>query len=288
MPIGIYKYVREFRPSNLPPLPPQKSKADVKLEAYEQYLENLPLHCNETLTLVSETVSAEFIKRMRVRGSKPGQGKKSTHIDMLAKGTRTIDKDGVEHIRKNNDFGKYHEQPYKNMAMNTSLEDLNANWKNRESLWRICRNAKRNIATLKIMPLYVKKDLNSGGFVYTEHIAQVKQLTRLKSHAFISIAAMDKPNSLLRQILLFKGIGFGQVEQDIRENKMKPVTYNVNTRIEYDRDNTNKAHLISVMKVHSITVKKTFRNTVGDEEQCNMFFSSENCRVINAWKGTIL
>lgn len=273
MPIGIHRYWKPFEADNLPPLPEQKSKSEVKRETYDQYVEKLPSHCDEKLTLVSERSVAEIVKRMRIRGSKPGQGKKSTHHEMLAKGTRHFDLAGNPYIKKNNDFGKYNERPYRKYAIGVNLEN---------------KDAKLDIHHCTPSHLYAIKDANSGGFVYTEYINRVKQLTRLNSFCFINVMAMEKPNDLLRQILLFKGIGFTQVENDIRENDGKPVTYNVNTRVEYDRNKTNNANKIVCITIHSITVKKTFRNKSIingiEEEQCNMFFSSENCRIINTWK----
>lgn len=287
MPIGIYKYAIAYEPKKLPPLEEQKSKETLKREAYEAFLEALPKP-KETLRLVSERSVAEPFKRMRIRQGKPGKEKRRTPNELLAKAEEKYNKFGEMERIKNDGFNKFNQLPIVNTEINSSLSDKLFGI---DKTVRAVARAKRNISNCTLIQPFPTKKINGEGIVYTQTLAPVRNVVKVKCNASADVAILQSVNRLLRQILLFKGIGFADVERDIRQNNGKPVTYMVNTTIEYDKLGLNKAELIRCIRVHTIVVKKTFRTSVNNggvlEEQCNMFFDSRCCQPITQWIKTI-
>lgn len=287
MPIGIYRYSVPYKTPVLPKREPELSKYELKVKQREDYIKALPVF-NQTLKLVSHTIIADPTKRMKVRGSKPGQGKKSAALDLLAKGERRFNKHGEISVVKNDGFNKFNELYYRDRNVHCTLPELCAAWLDKAHMQRVINRAKQNIDKCTIKYNFVTKELNGNNWTYNKHLLPMRQVYKSTAVAIADINILAATNSLLRQIMLFKGIGFTQVEQDLRENGNRPVTYLLNTTIEYDRNNTGVASNIICYKVHKVTVKKTFRNIIHNganniEEECKIFFSSECCKNVTFW-----
>ncbi len=131
----------------------------------------------------------------------------------------------------------------------------------------------------------------------------------MSSHGYVNGDINKNINQLLRNILLFRGIGFTQMERDVKIAG-RPVTYNVNVVLNVK----NKDGLIGAdyntelqpgetcsyvnrLKVYSITVKKTFRNRRPDygvisndidkmwseTDELGILFDSKTCIPIKDW-----
>lgn len=239
---------------------PQRTKAtsDQELE-YATHLRPMDVY---HITLRTNTIRAEHIKRMRVRAGKAGpNGKPRTELNMLAKAEPTYAFGKVEQLITNDGFGKYNE---------------------------IKVNEKQHDPKHK----HIYKRINGYSWEYVDHVNVVKQLTKSTTVAFVNESVLQATNRLLRQILLFKGIGFAQIEQDLRVAG-KPVTYLLNTSIEYNtrRKNAQGGDIIWVFKAHKVTVKKTFReleNVMGQQqERCKVFFqghhNTDGIKTLTLW-----
>lgn len=217
-----------------------------------------PVKTKFVVTLRSSTVRADEVRRMRVRQGKAGpNGKKNAGMDMLARAEVKYSFGKIEAMVKNTNFGKYGEVMIDPKAT-VKVEDKPK----------------------------VYKDINGKAFEYTEHINVVKRLLKVESVSFADEEILTTVNRLLRQVLLFKGVSFAEVEEKVKTTG-KPVAFVCNTAIEIDPLRTHKAEDIRVFKVHKLIVKKTFReiqNVMGQtEEVCKIFFDGNSCKPINNW-----
>lgn len=235
---------KSLQGENIPNLERKKPPTS---EAIADYTNNLVNVSEWPVTLSSHTIRAQDVKRMRVRGSKPGpNGKKGTDLDLLAKAHERFAFGKLEKRVNNTGFNKFGE---------VRVETPNG------YIWQ-----------------------------HNSQLNTVKQVAKVKSICLASPNILMAVNGLFRQILLFKGIGFAQIEQDIK-TAGKPVTYNVNTVIEVDALQKKNAALTRRFKVYKITVKKTFRNIENimgqEQEQCKIFFSGECCKNATLWLQTL-
>lgn len=285
--ISIERYAVPYKEKSIVARPPLISKREEKEKFMDDYLKALPNYSGQSVILTSKTTCSDDLRRMRVRGSKPGKDKGRTDIDVLARG-KAIFRDGVcVKIAKNDGFGKFDQHMFNDKHLVIGLQELSDAIKYKPTLDRAIRRAKLNIDNCTINRMYATKNMNGNLVEYTKRLMPVKSVHTLHSRAVASNEILDCTNRLLRQVLLFKGIGFGNVLQDLRESNMKPVTYNVNTTIEYDESGKNDIRFIRAFRVHSVTVKKTFINKVNnggiEENEYKMFFSSDCCKSLSVW-----
>lgn len=111
-------------------------------------------------------------------------------------------------------------------------------------------------------------------------VPNIRHIQRVKSEGIFADTAAETVNRLLRNVLLFKGIGFAQLERDTKLNGA--TTYAVNTEVHIN----GKAH-----SVHTIRVKRTFRNEVNvmgkTEVECRVFIDRDSCSKVAFWLNSL-
>ncbi len=178
-------------------------------------------------------------------------------------------------------------------------------------------------------PSEMVKNTNFNAFDYkivdkkmiaTTRLSPMRHITTVKSVGTFDGSIIASVNSLLRNTLLFKGIGFAEVERELklfnidtrpakldRINKLlknctparrvslnnayaywkntKPFAY---YRTSVDVWVTLESGTVVGIHIPTIVVRKTFRNTVNImgklEEECSMMFDSKFCQGIGADK----
>lgn len=147
-----------------------------------------------------------------------------------------------------------------------------------------------------------------------DNVKKVLEIQRQKNDVFRSRCFLNSDinkniNQLLRNILLFKGIGFSQIEKDVRIAG-KPVTYHVNVELNVKESGDNvaayfntelktgdKCSYVNRLKVYSITVRKTFRERKRQHgvvaadidkmwsavDELGVLFDGKSCRPIKDW-----
>ena len=119
--------------------------------------------------------------------------------------------------------------------------------------------------------------VDKGKSVSALKLPIARKVGKVESLADVSNDVMTNVNNLIRNILLFKGIGFADIEKDVRLNGK--TTYLLNTDILIKSEVNCKASDVDLVKAHKITVKKTFRNVTNvmgkNVEDCHVFFDSD-------------
>lgn len=284
MSIDIYRYSKSFTPKQRPAKKPLLGKFEEKEKLTNEFLAALPKHKSPTVTLISATTTGAMLKPMKVKGTKPGKNTARTDVNVLARATEYYGNGKRIAIVKNDGFGKFEEHFYKDKIAIT-LPELNSLVAFKPTLDRCIKRAKANLDKCTILRAYPIKIINGNMIEYIKSLKPMRLVYKLECRATAGDTILSCTNRLLRQILLFKGIGFAQVEQDVRENKMRPVTYVVNTTINYNI--TGDSRFGRALHCHRITVKKTFRETINNggrlEQNCNIFFDSHSCKAITLW-----
>lgn len=250
-------------------VPNLERKLPPDADAQRDYSNKLTDTSGWHVTLISHTVRADQVKRMRVRQGKAGpNGKKRPTLDMLAKAEPSYAFGKLDHLVKNDGFGKFGEREV--------VPDKNI-------IGAYDKHGK------KIDPR-TYKTINGKAWEYTQELKVVKKLRRVESTAFASENILNTTNDLLRQIMLFKGISFNDVERDVKLAG-KPVSYVLNTMVCVDLVRRNDYYLMERRQVHKVTVKKTFReieNVMGEQQEvCKIFFDGKCCKPFTLWLNTL-
>lgn len=103
-----------------------------------------------------------------------------------------------------------------------------------------------------------KYDVLDGGVIKHKKVfAPNKQVAKISSFAFLNEDMAENIHALLTNILLFKGIGFNDIERDVNINGK--FTYGVHTKVSISPYEGCHAWEVYTINVPFITVKRTFR-----------------------------
>jgi hypothetical protein len=252
-----------------------------------------------SVKLISTKIVADSIKRMRVRQGKAGpNGKPKTDLMLLARAETTYSFGHVDTLKKNEGFNKFmnkqvavihahdtiiwsYEPKIKYHVMTEPDEKGNA-------LLKCEQQPKLSGVYYLIDPEIIVEDSHEKKWAHTGKVQPVKQLSKVATIGFATESILNTVNSLLRQALLFKGVNFAKVEEEVKVAG-KPVTYLLNTVIELDTGEKDSAgrSMMRRIKLHKCTVRKTFRQRESimgmPEDRCGILFDGKTCKPITIW-----
>jgi hypothetical protein len=252
-----------------------------------------------SVKLISTKIVADSIRRMRVRQGKAGpNGKPRTDLMLLARAEARYSFGKVDKPLKNEGFNKFgnkqvpvihkhdviiwsYEPEIKYVVMAEPDEKGNA-------LLKCVEHPKLSGEYYILDPEIKVEDSHEVQWAHTQSVSHVKQLSKVATIGFATESILDTVNNLLRQALLFKGIGFARIERDVKVEG-KPVTYLLNTLVELDtgeRDSAGRT-IMRRIKLHKCTVRKTFRTRESimgtPEDRCGVLFDGKTCKPITVW-----
>lgn len=114
----------------------------------------------------------------------------------------------------------------------------------------------------------IKAIVNRGLWYYKHKVESIRKTTETTMTTNVDANLALDVKKLLKSLLLFKGYGFAQIQQRIEANGGKSATFNVNTTLCLNPQQTGMETDVIHLRIHSITVNKAF---MGVEEYVMLF-----------------